>query len=99
MGVLHDGLDQQATRAHVARMSAAKSGAAAGKSPALRFAPCGLRLLTFKDEVWTVGFGVTYKFGAPVTAALSGEGAAAQIARTAERCHRSEKDRQLTARA
>lgn len=25
--------------------------------------------LTFKDEVWTVGFGVTYKFGAPAAAA------------------------------
>jgi hypothetical protein len=27
--------------------------------------------LTFKDEVWTVGFGVTYKFGAPAAAAPS----------------------------
>jgi hypothetical protein len=27
--------------------------------------------LTFKDEAWTVGFGVTYKFGAPPAAALS----------------------------
>jgi hypothetical protein len=25
--------------------------------------------LTFKDEVWTVGFGVTYKFGGPATSA------------------------------
>jgi hypothetical protein len=27
--------------------------------------------LTFKDEVWTVGFGVTYKFGAPPASAAA----------------------------
>jgi hypothetical protein len=27
--------------------------------------------LAFKDEVWTVGFGVTYKFGGPAASAAT----------------------------